>query len=210
MKKKFTFVKNLILAVASALTLIAVSFAWFSNSNDNYVSSIESEVVSPTYANVMYYVADNANNYSRLYGDIELKNWTSGSFKKYKMIMTTATDDKLKLGMSIEGLPSNMNADLKKSVQVKYSVYKATKIKNTNGTVSFRDDQLLFGSDYMRLSELSSGKIFDGRSLASYQSKKNDVFVIYYEIGLAADSPTTIQGLSSSLGSLKINIQPVV
>lgn len=210
MKKKFTFVKNLILAVASALTLIAVSFAWFSNSNDNYVSSIESEVVSPTYANVLYYVADNANNYSRLYGDIELKNWTSGSFKKYKMIMTTATDDKLKLGMSIEGLPSNMNADLKKSVQVKYSVYKATKIKNTNGTVSFRDDQLLFGSDYMRLSELSSGKIFDGRSLASYQSKKNDVFVIYYEIGLAADSPTTIQGLSSSLGSLKINIQPVV
>ena len=210
MKKKFTFVKNLILAVASALTLIAVSFAWFSNSNDNYVSSIESEVVSPTYANVMYYVADNANNYSRLYGDIELKNWTSGSFKKYKMIMTTATDDKLKLGMSIEGLPSNMNADLKKSVQVKYSVYKATKIKNTNGTVSFRDDQLLFGSDYMRLSELSSGKIFDGRSLASYQSKKNDVFVIYYEIGLAADSPTTIQGLSSSLGSLKINIQPAV
>ncbi len=210
MKKKFTFVKNLILAVASALTLIAVSFAWFSNSNDNYVSSIESEVVSPTYANVMYYVADNANNYSRLYGDIELKNWTSGSFKKYKMIMTTATNDKLKLGMSIEGLPSNMNADLKKSVQVKYSVYKATKIKNTNGTVSFRDDQLLFGSDYMRLSELSGGKIFDGRSLASYQSKKNDVFVIYYEIGLAADSPTTIQGLSSSLGSLKINIQPVV
>ena len=99
MKKKFTFVKNLILAVASALTLIAVSFAWFSNSSDNYVSSIESEVVSPTYANVMYYVADNANNYSRLYGDIELTNWTSGSFKKYKMIMTTATDDKLKLGM---------------------------------------------------------------------------------------------------------------
>lgn len=209
MKKKFTFIKNLILAVASALTLIAVSFAWFSNPSDNYVSSIESEVETPTYGNVMYYVADSNNNYSRFYGDIELKNWTSGSFKKYKMILTTATEDKLKLGMSIEGLPSNMNADLKKSVQVKYSVYKASKVKNSNGVVSFNDDQLIYGSDYMRLSELSDGKIFDGRSLASYQSSKNDVFVIYYEIGLAADSPTTIQGLSSSLGSLKINIQPV-
>lgn len=208
MKKEFAFIKNLILAVASALTLIAVSFAWFSNSSENFVPSIKGEVVSPTYASVAYYEADNNGNYSRLTGNIELKNWSSGSFKKYKMILTTATDEKLKLSMSINELPSNMNSDLKKSVQVKYNVYKATKtIKN--GVMTFNDGALLFSSDYMSLADLSNGKIFDGRSLADSQTEKNDVYIIYYEIGLSADSPSSIEGLSSSLGTLQISVQPV-
>lgn len=208
MKKEFAFIKNLILAVASALTLIAVSFAWFSNSSENFVPSIKGEVVSPTYASVAYYEADNNGNYSRLTGNIELKNWSSGSFKKYKMILTTATDEKLKLSMSINELPSNMNSDLKKSVQVKYNVYKATKTMK-NGVMTFNDGTLLFSSDYMSLADLSNGKIFDGRSLADSQTEKNDVYIIYYEIGLSADSPSSIEGLSSSLGTLQISVQPV-
>ena len=124
------------------------------------------------------------------------------------MILTTATDEKLKLSMSIDSLPSNMNSDLKNSVQVKYTVYKAIKTVK-NGVVTFTDGAQLFGSDYMRLSSLSNGKIIDGRSLADSQTEKNDVFIIYYEIGLAADSPSSIEGLSSSLGTLKINVQPV-
>lgn len=208
MKKEFAFIKNLILAVASALTLIAVSFAWFSNPNQNLVPSIQGEVASPTYASVAYYVADSSGTYSRLNGDIALTNWTSGSYKKYKFILTTATDEKLKLSMVINDLPTNMNADLKKSVQVKYTVYKAVK-KMQNGKMTFSDGAMVFGSDYMRLSELSNGKIFDGRSLADSQTEKNDVFLIYYEIGLAPDSPSTISGLSSSLGTLNISVQPV-
>lgn len=208
MKKEFAFIKNLILAVASALTLIAVSFAWFSNSSENFVPSIKGEVVSPTYASVAYYEADNKGNYSRLTGNIELKNWSSGSFKKYKMILTTATDEKLKLSMSINELPSNMNSDLKKSVQVKYNVYKATKTMK-NGVMTFNDGALLFSSDYMSLADLSNGKIFDGRSLADSQTEKNDVYIIYYEIGLSTDSPSSIEGLSSSLGTLQISVQPV-
>lgn len=208
MKKEFAFIKNLILAVASALTLIAVSFAWFSSSSENFVPSIKGEVVSPTYASVAYYEADNNGNYSRLTGNIELKNWSSGSFKKYKMILTTATDEKLKLSMSINDLPSNMNSDLKKSVQVKYNVYKATKTMK-NGVMTFNDGALLFSSDYMSLADLSNGKIFDGRSLADSQTEKNDVYIIYYEIGLSADSPSSIEGLSSSLGTLQISVQPV-
>lgn len=208
MKKEFAFIKNLILAVASALTLIAVSFAWFSNSSENFVPSIKGEVVSPTYASVAYYEADNNGIYSRLTGNIELKNWSSGAFKKYKMILTTATDEKLKLSMSINELPSNMNSDLKKSVQVKYNVYKATKTMK-NGVMTFNDGALLFSSDYMSLADLSNGKIFDGRSLADSQTEKNDVYIIYYEIGLSADSPSSIEGLSSSLGTLQISVQPV-
>ena len=208
MKKEFAFIKNLILAVASALTLIAVSFAWFSSSSENFVPSIKGEVVSPTYASVAYYEADNNGNYSRLTGNIELKNWSSGSFKKYKMILTTATDEKLKLSMSINELPSYMNSDLKKSVQVKYNVYKATKTMK-NGVMTFNDGALLFSSDYMSLADLSNGKIFDGRSLADSQTEKNDVYIIYYEIGLSADSPSSIEGLSSSLGTLQISVQPV-
>ena len=208
MKKKFTFIKNLILSVASALTLVAVSFAWFSNPSENFVPSITGEVVSPTYASVAYYSEGANGTYSRLNGDIALNNWTAGSFQKYRMILTTATDEPLKLGMSIANLPADMNSDLKKSVQVKYSVYKGVK-STRNNVVSFTDGALLFSSDYMRLSELSNGQIFDGRSLAAYQTQKNDVFIIYYEIGLSEDSPTTIEGLSSSLGTLKINVQPV-
>ncbi len=208
MKKEFAFIKNLILAVASALTLIAVSFAWFSNSSENFVPSIKGEVVSPTYASVAYYEADNNGNYSRLTGNIELKNWSSGSFKKYKMILTTATDEKLKLSMSINDLPTNMNSDLKKSVQVKYNVYKAIKTMK-NGVMTFNDGTLLFSSDYMSLADLSNGKIFDGRSLADSQTEKNDVYLIYYEIGLSADSPSSIEGISSSLGTLQISVQPV-
>lgn len=208
MKKEFAFIKNLILAVASALTLIAVSFAWFSNPSENLVPSIQGDVVSPTYASVTYFVADSNGVYSRLTGDIALTNWTAGSYKKYKMILTTATEEKLKLSMSINNLPTNMNADLKNSVQVKYTVYKAVK-KMQNGTMTFTDGALIFGSDYMRLSELSNGKIFDGRSLADSQTERNDVYLIYYEIGLAPDSPSTISGLSSSLGTLKINVQPI-
>ena len=124
------------------------------------------------------------------------------------MILTTATDEKLKLSMSINELPSNMNSDLKKSVQVKYNVYKATKTMK-NGVMTFNDGALLFSSDYMSLADLSNGKIFDGRSLADSQTEKNDVYIIYYEIGLSADSPSSIEGLSSSLGTLQISVQPV-
>ena len=128
--------------------------------------------------------------------------------QKYKMILTTATDEKLKLSMSINELPSNMNSDLKKSVQVKYNVYKATKTMK-NGVMTFNDGALLFSSDYMSLADLSNGKIFDGRSLADSQTEKNDVYIIYYEIGLSADSTSSIEGLSSSLGTLQISVQPV-
>lgn len=209
MKKRFGFYKNLILAVASALTLVAVSFAWFSNPGENMVPSIVGTVNNPTYASIMYYVADDDGNYSRLNGNMELKDWTSGSFKNYKLIMTTSTDEPLKIGMSIKDLPSNMNSDLKNSVQVKYTVYKGIKKTAKDGTVSFTDGAMLFGSEYMRLSECVDGKIFDGRSIEAYQTGENDIFLIYYEIGLAADSPSTIEGLSSSLGKLKISVQPV-
>lgn len=209
MKKRFGFYKNLIFALASALTLIAVSFAWFSNPGENLVPSIEGTVSNPTYASVMYYVADDEGIYSRLSGDMELKDWISGSFKKYKLIMTTSTDEPLKIGMSIKDLPSDMNSDLKNSVQIKYTVYKGLKKTAKDGTVSFTDGEMLFGSEYMRLSECVDGKIFDGRSVEAYQTSQNDIFIIYYEIGLAQDSPSTIQGMSSSLGKLKINIQPV-
>lgn len=209
MKKRLGFYKNLILALASALTLIAVSFAWFTSPSENLVPSIVGTVNNPTYASVMYYVADDYDNYSRLDGNMELKDWVSGSFQKYKLIMTTTTDEPLKLGMSIDNLPSNMNADLKNSVQVKYTVYKAVKQTDKDGKISFADGEKLFGSEYMRLSECLNGVIFEGRSLEAHQAGINDVFLIYYEIGLAADSPSTIQGMSSSLGKLQINVQPV-
>lgn len=209
MRKKFNFYKNLILAVASALTLIAVSFAWFSNTDVNMVPSISGEVINPTYANVVYYKQDADGNYSRHFGDFNLENWSAGDFQKYRLVMTTATDENLSFGMSIDNLPSDMNSDLKNFVQVKYTVYKGEKQTAADGTVSFSDGAVLFGSDYMSLAQLSDGVICEGRSLASYQSSKNDVFIIYYEIGLSQDSTSAISGLTSSLGTFKINIQPV-
>lgn len=208
MKHKFQVYKNLILVVASALTLIAVTFAWFSTSNSGLLSTIKNEVAN-NLVNVSFYESNGAEGYNELDGEITLDDCVAGNYKQYRMIIQTNTADKMKINFSIDGLPSNMPAALKNSVCIKYEMKKASRSEQ-NGVISYTDGDTISASNgYVPLSGLSEGVIFSGISLSDYQSSKNDFFVIYYEIGLSENSPTSIEGLSSSLGNVSISAQTI-
>ena len=205
--KKFQFYKNIILVVASALTLVAVTFAWFSSSSDATFDPIAATIEGDP-IKVAFYQADAVDAYQPLVGDIELTEFVPGNFNKYKFEITTKTADKLKLGFRIENLPTDMPQDLKDSVCIKYTVYSCTKTTAGDGTAVYTESEVIAESlDYVSLTDLIDGTIFSALSLSNYQSSSEDRFVIYYEIGLAEDSPSTISGLESSLGDVKISAQ---
>ena len=202
-KEKFQFIKNIILVVASALTLVAVTFAWFSTSHSNGVpltiNNVGNDVIDVTFYEKV------GTKFEKLTGDIALDSAVSGQFNQYKMVISTNTSDPVKLSVVITDLPQNMNDALKNAVCIKYSLYKA--VKNTNGTVE--QGAFISGSNdsYVPLSTLADGVIFSGYSLKDYQQSKDDYFILNYEIGLSGDAGSSVQGLTSSLGNLSISAQ---
>lgn len=208
MKKNFQFYKNIILVVASALTLIAVTFAWFTTSTHNGISSIKRNI-GEELIKVDFYQNSGSTlnpNYERLDGEITLDGAVSGDYSQYKMVVTTLTADKLKLSFGIDDLPASMNPALKQAVCIKYSIYKAT--KNSNGTYTEIGGPIssTTNNSYVPLSELSNGVILNPLSLANYQSSDKDYFVVYYEIGIA-EGASNVQGMSSSLGTVRFSAQ---
>ncbi len=207
--KRFGFYKNIILVVASALTLVAVTFAWFSVSYVGNVPAIQASVAGEL-VKVDFFELNESNEYTALHGDIELKSMDAGSYKSYKLLITTNTADKMRLNLAITDLPTELPADLKNSVCIKYTLRTATKTTAADGTVSYVDGEVISESNgYKPLSELTDGLIFNAISLSNYQSTSADNFVIYYEIGLSEDSPQSIGGLESSLGNVKVSAQRV-
>lgn len=209
MKSKFQFYKNIILLVASALTLVAVTFAWFNVTYDNEVSDFEA-TIGGDIINVDFFVADEEEKYSRLDGDIVLKDFVPGSYNKYMMVVSTKTSDPLKMNFGIVGLPEDLNAELSDAVNIKYTLMTAKETVGTDGKASYSGADLIDASNgYVPLSTLEDGIIFEGLYLANYQTSSADKFVIYYEIGLSETSPSSIGGLSSDLGSVKVSAQRV-
>lgn len=208
MKEKFQFYKNIILVVASALTLVAVTFAWFSSPLTNTVPSFKADVDNKL-INVQFYESSNNGSTYQLMStssNIDVSG-VAGSYEKYKIVVKTTTKDKLKLSMCIDELPANMNAKLKDAVCVKYDLYKG--IKRSNGVIE--DGSLITSSTgvggYVSLSDLANGVIFNDYSVGDYQQTKNDYFVVYYEIGISEGASSDVQGLSSDLGSIRLSAQ---
>lgn len=208
MKKYSSLIKNLIMVVASALTLVAVSFAWFTSSFSTNLEQYEVAVGGDT-IKVDYYQMDDAGAYQPLPGDIELNDFVPGKYNKYKFDITTKTSDKLNLKFEISGIPVDMPQELKDSVQIKYSIWSQKK-QTTGGTVAYVDSELISQSeDYVLLSKISDGVIINSLSLGNYQKTSSDRFAIYYEIGLSENAPPEVSGLESSLGSIKISAQRI-
>lgn len=208
MKKYSSLIKNLIMVVASALTLVAVSFAWFTSSFSTNLDQYEVAVGGDT-IKVDYYQMDDAGAYQPLPGDIELKDFVPGKHNKYKFDITTKTSDKLNLKFEISGIPVDMPQELKDSVQIKYSIWSQKK-QTTGGTVAYVDSEFISQSeDYVLLSKISDGVIINSLSLGNYQKTSSDRFAIYYEIGLSENAPPEVSGLESSLGSIKISAQRI-
>ncbi|MBO5421446.1 MAG: hypothetical protein J6A67_05855 [Clostridia bacterium] len=209
MKKHSGFIKNIIMVVASALTLVAVSFAWFTNNFETNLDEYKA-VVSGDVLKVDFYQADESGAYQPLAGDIELNEFVPGNYNKYKFLVTTKTADKLKMSFNIANLPEDIPQELSESVCIKYSVYSTTKKTLADGTVSYTDKTMIAQSEqYVPLADLSEGTIFSSLSLEEYQKKSGDVFAIYYEIGLSENAPASVSGLESSLGSIQINAQRI-
>ena len=209
MKRNFQFYKNIILVVASALTLVAVTFAWFSTSFHNGVSQI-SKRIGTELIYVDFYEADPSGNYQPLSGDIKLDNMISGQYKKYKFIIRTNTTDALKLNFAIDGLQSNISDAFKDAVSIKYTLKAATKTVK-NGVTTYTDGaQIIESTGYKTLSQFPSDLIFGDISLANYQTAtgtKSDYFVVYYEIGLSEGAGSAVQGQTSDLGTVKVTAQ---
>lgn len=208
MKKYSSLIKNLIMVVASALTLVAVSFAWFTSNFSTNLDQYEVAVGGDT-IKVDYYQMDDAGAYQPLPGDIELNDFVPGKYNKYKFDITTKTSDKLNLKFEISGIPVDMPQELKDSVQIKYSIWSQKK-QTTGGTVAYVDSELISQSeDYVLLSKISDGVIINSLSLGNYQKTSSDRFAIYYEIGLSENAPPEVSGLESSLGSIEISAQRI-
>lgn len=208
MKKKFQFYKNIILVVASALTLVAVTFAWFSTPQTNGVNSIGGRTGNELIY-VDFYEKNGTGNYQNMNGDIVLDNIAGGDFNQYRFDVRLNTTDKLKLSFAIDGLPSNMAPALKDAVCIKYELKKQNKTVK-NKVVTYTDGDTVTSSvtsinptGYVKLSELTDGKIMSGFSVGDYQTQGTDRFVLYYEIGLSAGAED-VQNLHSDLGTVNL------
>lgn len=201
MKSRFQFYKNIILVVASALTLVAVTFAWFNIYDNNGVSKI-SRSIGAELINVDFY-EKKGTAFDKMDGDISLK-FDSGDSSEYKMIITTFTEDDLKLAFAIDDL-TDVDANLKNSVEIRYSLYKAT--KNSDGT--FTEDELINSSnDFVPLSTcVGSDSTVFSLLLGEYQNTDKDYFVMHYEIRLSDAAASEVQGTDSDLGSVRFSAQ---
>lgn len=213
MKKRSGLIKNIIMVVASALTLVAVSFAWFTSNFSTNLDNYEA-VVSGETLNIEFYQMDENSKYQPLTGDIELEDFVPGEYNKYKFLITTKTSDKLSMKFSIEGLPEDIPQELKDYVYIKYTMYTTKVTKKADGTVTYTDLILVSKSkdgEKVLLSDLidSNGVIFNNLNLSAYQKSASDTFTIYYEIGLSEDAPSTLSGMESELGNVKISAQRV-
>ena len=208
MKEKFQFYKNIILVVASALTLVAVTFAWFSTPFTNAVPKFTADIDNKLIDVKFYESLNNGSTYQIMSASSDIAvSGVAGTYEKYRIVVKTTTADKLNLSMCIDDLPANMNKKLRDAVCVKYDLYKA--VKRSNGVIE--DGNLITSSTgvggYVSLSELSNGVIFNDYSVGEYQQAKNDYFVIYYEIGISEGASSDVQGLSSDLGSIRLSAQ---
>ncbi len=201
MKSKFQFYKNIILVVASALTLVAVTFAWFNTYSNNGVSRI-SRNISGELINVDFY-EKRGTAFDRMNGDISL-DFVSGDSSEYKMVITTFTKDGLKLAFSIDDL-ADVDPDLKQFVEIKYSLYKAT--KNSDGTFT-EGQQITTSTDnsFVPLSTLSSDGTVYNLLIGDYQSSEKDYFIMHYEIRLSDAAEIGISG-EHELGSVRFSAQ---
>ena len=205
MKRNFQFYKNIILVVASALTLVAVTFAWFSTPSSNGVPGIKSLIGNELISVKFFESKDNGATYAKMDGDISLENAEPGQYAKYKMEVMTYTEAPIALSFAIDNLPADMPQELKDEVCIKYTLHRAS--KNQQGKIEV-GQQISASTGYIPLSELNNGAIFgsDSFSLGNYQTSKNDYFVIFYEIGVSDDA-TRSGGLESSLGNIRLSAQ---
>ncbi len=192
MKKNFSTVKNLILLIASALTLVAVTFAWYAVTNQGAISSFFGKVDGSTLSVTYHESVDNGNTYKELLGDIEMENVVEGQKKMYRIDVKTFPDVPIKLVMAFENLVSTN--DLLPYVYFDYKIV-------CNST----DAELESGTG-LKMSEYTVSNVF-AFDISSFQLNGNNDYSIYYDVYVITGDET-VSG-AAELGNVKIQGQQI-
>lgn len=191
MKKDFRTIKNIILLIASALTLVAVTFSWFSLSKRVGNFTLDSNVSGSTIA-VKYYESADGRNYTQLDGDLTMDNMFEGQTAHYRMDVKTFDDALVKLVMSFEGLSSSNS-------KAKYVYFDYKVVCKDTG------DVIASGTKY-NMADYASSNVF-AADLSSYQRSSHKDFYVYYDVYVISNG-ADISG-SASLGEVKLTGQQV-
>lgn len=191
MKKDFKTIKNLILLIASALTLVAVTFAWYSISKNVGGFIINSNVTGSTIAVNYLESTDNGSTYKELKGDLNMNEMIDGKIAKYRMDIKTFNDALVKIVMSFDGL-SGSNAAAS-------HVYFDYKLETKNGDV-------LSHGEGLKMSDYVSDSVF-AQDVSLYQKNGVNDFKLYYDVYLVTNGDD-ISG-KASLGEVKLAGQQI-
>ena len=192
MKKDFRTIKNLILLMASALTLVAVTFAWYSLSKKTGDFVINSNVSGSTIA-VQYFESKDGTSYTKLDGALNMSNMYEGETAHYRMDVKTFSDNLVRLIMGFEGL-SNTNA------AAKYVYFDYKLVCPETG------DELASG-EKLRMSDYTSANVF-AQDVSLYQKNGKCDFSIYYDVYVITNGES-VPSDTTSLGEVKLIGQQV-
>lgn len=191
MKKDFKTIKNIILLIASALTLVAVTFSWFSLSKKVGNFTIDKSV-SGTTLSVQYYESEDGSSYTKLNGDISMSNMYEGKTAYYRMDVKTFENIPIKLVMNFDGLTSS-------NVTAGYVYFDYKVVNVATGTVLDEGDRL-------KMSDYTSSNIF-AVDVSAQQADGYNQFSVYYNVYVEADGED-ISG-SANLGEVKLTGQQI-
>ena len=192
MKNNFSTIKNLILLIASALTLVAVTFAWYAVSNQGSLSIFTGKVDGSTLSVTYCESADNGATYNALTGDLEMNNMVEGQKKMYRIDVKTFPDVPVKLVMSFDNLISTN--DLLPYVYFDYKIV-------CNATGAELDSRTA-----LKMSEYTVSNVF-AQDVSAYQNDGNNDYSIYYDVYVITGEE--IVSGSAELGEVKIQGQQV-
>lgn len=196
MKKDFKTIKNFILLIASALTLVAVTFSWFSLSKTAGNFTINSEVSGSTLAVKYYESKDEGKNYTLLSGDLSMSDMYQGKRAYYRMDVRTFDDKMIKLIMSFDELKGS-------NVTARYVYFDYKLVCKDTGEV-------LKSEEALKMSDYTSANVF-AYDVSTYQKNNLNDFSVFYEVYVMVPDGESIpdDSRTASLGEVKLLGQQV-
>ena len=186
MKKDFSTVKNIILLIASALTLVAVTFAWYAV-NERGALSILSNKVNGSTLSVDYYESDDGVTYKTLTSDLNMDNMYEGKTKYYRIDVKTFPDVPIKIIMSFDGLSAS-------NTMLSYVYFDYKVVCNGNG-------EILANETGLKMSNYISNNVF-AVDVSSLQVGGNNDYSVFYNVYVITGGES-VSG-TASLGEVRL------
>lgn len=200
MFKKFSFYKTILLALASAVTLISVSFAWFTNPTQVDMGALSSYRLSDSIS-VTFYKEDSENpgRYDLCSGDFVSSFEPSGGSVNYKIIVKKSSSDSINLKLNLLGI-GDISSELKNNVYIDYKLYVVT----DNGDGTYTDKTFKSGTTEGFSEEKLIANIGDGNILsASLDDGLERTYAIYYTVSLKSSAEVS-NVTGGNLGQLQV------